>query len=40
MTVADAPAALKPGFIDEVTEAFRRAVPLNRFITGALDLPF
>jgi len=40
MTTADASAALKPGFIDQVIEAFRRAAPLNRFITGALDLPF
>jgi uncharacterized protein (TIGR02453 family) len=31
--------AFKPEFIDEVTEGFRRAMPLNRFITGALDLP-
>jgi uncharacterized protein (TIGR02453 family) len=40
MTEANASAAMKPDFIDDVTEAFRRAVPLNRFITGALDLPF
>jgi len=40
MTEAPAAQALKPGFIDDVTEGFRRAMPLNRFITGALDLPF
>ena len=40
MSEADASAALRADFIDEVTEAFRRAAPLNRFITGALDLPF
>lgn len=40
MTEAPASSALKPAFLDEVTEAFRRAAPLNRFITGALDLPF
>jgi uncharacterized protein (TIGR02453 family) len=40
MSEAKASAALKPEFIDDVNEAFRRAVPLNRFITGALELPF
>jgi len=40
MTNAPAGHALKPGFVDEVAEGFRRAAPLNRFITGALDLPF
>jgi len=40
MTEAPASHALKPGFLDEVSEAFHRAAPLNRFITGALDLPF
>lgn len=40
MTEAEPSAAMKPEFIDEVTEAFRRAVPLNRFISGALELPF
>ena len=40
MSEADASVALQADFIDEVTEAFRRAAPLNRFITGALDLPF
>ena len=33
-------AAYKPEFIDQVTEAFRIATPLNRFITETLDLPF
>jgi uncharacterized protein (TIGR02453 family) len=40
MTEAPSSAALGPGFLDEVVEGFRRAAPLNRFITGALDLPF
>ncbi len=40
MMEAPAAHALKPDFIDEVSEAFNRAAPLNRFITGALDLPF
>jgi uncharacterized protein (TIGR02453 family) len=40
MTDAPTEHALEPGFIDEVAEGFRRAAPLNRFITGALDLPF
>ncbi len=40
MTEAPADDALSPGFIDEVTEGFRRAAPLNRFIAGALELPF
>ncbi len=40
MTEAPAGDAMKPGFLDQVTEGFRRAAPLNRFITGALDLPF
>ena len=40
MTEAPAPDALKPEFIDAVTEGFRRAMPLNRFIAGALELPF
>jgi uncharacterized protein (TIGR02453 family) len=36
-----APAAIhKPEFLDQVSEAFRFATPLNRFITHALDLPF
>lgn len=40
MTEAPADHALKPGFVDEVADGFRRAAPLNRFITSALDLPF
>lgn len=40
MQEAPSSAALKPEFIDEVTTAFRAAAPLNRFVTGALDLPF
>jgi uncharacterized protein (TIGR02453 family) len=40
MTEAPAEDALKPEFIDAVTEGFRRAMPLNRFIAGALELPF
>lgn len=40
MTEALPERALRPGFVDEVTEGFRRAAPLNRFITGALELPF
>ncbi len=40
MTDAPAKHALKPAFVDEVVEGFRRAVPLTRFISGALDLPF
>lgn len=40
MTELDAAEALKPDFVEVVTEGFRRAAPLNRFITDALDLPF
>jgi uncharacterized protein (TIGR02453 family) len=40
MTEAPADHALEAGFVDEVLEGFRRAAPLNRFVTGALDLPF
>ena len=40
MVEAPSKDALKPAFPDQVTEAFRIAAPLNRFITGALDLPF
>ena len=40
LTEAPAENALAGEFIDQVTEGFRRAMPLNRFITGALDLPF
>ena len=32
-------AALKPDFINHVSDAFGRAAPLNRFICDALDLP-
>lgn len=32
--------ALDAGFAGAVTEGFRRAAPLNRFITDALELPF
>ena len=39
MTESDSAAALRPGFIDLVTDAFNRAAPLNRFICDALDLP-
>jgi uncharacterized protein (TIGR02453 family) len=40
MTEVEAEKALEPEFIDSVTEGFRRAMPLNRFLTGALELPF
>jgi len=40
MTEADPADALKPEFIEQVTDAFRRASPLNRFIADALSLPF
>ena len=40
MTEAATEKAFEPDFIDAVTEGFRRAMPLNRFIAGALDLPF
>lgn len=40
MIEAPAADALKPGFIDQVTEAFRCAAPLNRFVCDALDLAF
>jgi uncharacterized protein (TIGR02453 family) len=39
MADADPKAALRPDFIDLVTDAFKRAAPLNRFICDALDLP-
>ena len=38
MTEAEPTTALQAGFIDGVSDAFRRAAPLNRFIAGALDL--
>jgi uncharacterized protein (TIGR02453 family) len=40
MTDAPPEDALRPEFLDQVVEGFRRAAPLNRFIAGALDLPF
>jgi len=40
MTEADPSTALEPEFTDAVTMAFKRATPLNRFITSALDIPF
>ena len=40
MTEAEPSAALEPGFVDEVSVAFRRAAPLHRFISDALELPF
>ncbi len=32
--------ALKPAFIDQVEDAFKRAAPLNRFVCDALGLAF
>ena len=40
MVEAPAADALQPGFIDQVTAAFRCAAPLNRFVCEALDLAF
>jgi uncharacterized protein (TIGR02453 family) len=40
MTEAKRASARKPGFVDDVTVAFRRAAPLNRFICDAVELPF
>lgn len=40
MNEAPAADALQPRFIDQVSEAFRRAAPLNRFVCDALNLPF
>jgi len=40
MTEARPERALRPEFIDEVTDGFRRAASLNRFICDALDVPF
>jgi len=40
MTEAKPAAIHKPEFIDQVTEAFQIAAPLNRFITNTLGLPF
>jgi uncharacterized protein (DUF2461 family) len=39
MTECEPAVALKPDFIDLVTDAFKRAAPLNRFICDALELP-
>jgi len=40
MASADPRDALKPAFIDQVEDAFRRAAPLNRFVCDALGLAF
>jgi uncharacterized protein (TIGR02453 family) len=40
MTEADARDAMHPAFIEQVTEGFRRAAPLNRFVCDALGLAF
>lgn len=40
MTEAPTRDALRPEFLAEVVDGFRRAAPLNRFIAGALELPF
>ena len=40
MTELPAAHALEAGFVDEAEEAFRRAAPLARFVSGALGLPF
>jgi uncharacterized protein (TIGR02453 family) len=39
MAESTPPAALKPDFIDQVTDVFNRTAPLNRFLCDALDLP-
>ena len=39
MSECDPAEALRPGFIDLVDDALKRAAPLNRFICHALDLP-
>lgn len=39
MTAATPEDACQPAFPDQVTAAFRRAAPLNRFICEALELP-
>jgi uncharacterized protein (DUF2461 family) len=33
-------AALKPEFLDQVTDGFKLASPMMHFITDALELPF
>jgi uncharacterized protein (TIGR02453 family) len=40
MTESDPNTMLGPEFVDRVTESFRRAAPLNRFVCDALELPF
>ena len=39
MVESEPAAALQADFVDQVTDAFSRAAPLNRFICEALDLP-
>lgn len=39
MAESDPSAALKPDFIDHMSDAFSRAAPLNRFLCDALELP-
>jgi len=39
MAESDPATALRPDFIDHMSDAFNRAAPLNRFICDALDLP-
>lgn len=40
MTHGPREATLQPGFMDQVTESFKRAAPLVRFICDALGQPF
>ncbi len=40
MTEASPRSMLKVDFLDQVSDAFRRAAPLNRFVCDALELPF
>jgi uncharacterized protein (TIGR02453 family) len=39
MAESTSSAALRPDFIDQVTDVFNRTAPLNRFLCDALDLP-
>jgi uncharacterized protein (TIGR02453 family) len=39
MAESDPSSALRPDFIDHMSDAFGRAAPLNRFLCDALDLP-
>ncbi len=39
-TEVTASAALEPGFIGQVTDGFKLAAPMVRFINDALELPF